>query len=165
MKVNPEDLRISMRNWVSGVTVVSTKLDSIIHGMTVSALISVSLEPPVMMVSLQKSTRTSDLILESSIFGISLLNEDQKEISDRFASYQTEDYNRFDGVDIYELTTGSPLIRNSIAGFDCEVIRTVDFETHVLFFGKVVDLKIGNEKHPLVYYDQGYNKISRWTQQ
>ncbi len=159
MKIDPEDLRISMRNWVTGVTVVSTKLDDIIHGMTVSAMISVSLEPPIMMVSLRKLTRTHDLVLQSSIFGISILNVDQQSISERFASHETENYERFSGIEFYTLTTGAPLVAGSLVGFDCEVVKTIDFETHSLFFGSVLDLKIGEHNKPLVYFDQGYRGL------
>lgn len=159
MKIDAEALRTGMRNWASGVSVVSTKAGDVIHGLTVSSLLSVSLEPPIMLISVRQSTRTHKLIKQSSIFGISVLSENQKDISDRFASFKTEQYDRFVGIDVYTLSTGAPLITSSLVGLDCRVVRSVEIETHTLFFGEVEALKIGDKQKPLVYYDQDYRKL------
>ena len=159
MTVNPEDLRIGMRNWTSGISIVSTRAGDKIHGMTVSSLLSVSLNPPVLLVSLRDSSRTNRLIKQSDVFGISLLSEDQQEISDRFSSIETESIDRFEGIGIYTLTTGAPLIEGSLVGFDCQVVKALEVESHTLFFGKVISIMGGVYKKPLVYFDQDYRKL------
>ena len=80
-----EDLRCAMRHLVTGVSIVSSRFEDVSHGMTVNSLASVSLEPPIVLVSLQHATRTYRLVIQSHIAGITILAENQSEISDRFA--------------------------------------------------------------------------------
>ena len=76
--VEPEQIRQAMRLWASGVTVVTAAYENERHGMTVSSFASISLEPPLLMVALQKTTRTSDLILRAQAFGVTILSARSK---------------------------------------------------------------------------------------
>src|SRR5512139_2923379 len=95
--INPEELRDAMRLWASGVTIVSAEYAGIRHGMTVSAFFSVSITPPLVLISLSWGSRTRDLVQKSNSFGVTILSNQQQELSDRFAGRNTEDTNRFEG--------------------------------------------------------------------
>ncbi|MES0361008.1 MAG: flavin reductase family protein, partial [Anaerolineales bacterium] len=69
-----DQLRLVMRHWTTGITVVSTQYQGVRHGMTVSSFTSVSLEPQVVTISLAKSSRTHDLIQSAGSFGITILS-------------------------------------------------------------------------------------------
>jgi flavin reductase (DIM6/NTAB) family NADH-FMN oxidoreductase RutF len=157
--IDPDVLRLAMRQWVTGVTVVAAQANGVRHGMTVSSFTSVSLSPPLVLVSLEYGTRTYGLVRESAAFGVTVLNQDQQEISDRFAGRETEASDRFAGLASFVMSTGSPLLEGGLAAFDCRVIMEVPVGTHALFIGQVAAAQAGREKTPLVYYDRGYRRI------
>ena len=83
--IDSEEMRAAMRNWATGVTVVSTMFNGERHGMTVSSFTSVSIDPAMVLVSLQMEARTYKLVDSSGVFGVTILDNSQQEISDRFA--------------------------------------------------------------------------------
>jgi flavin reductase (DIM6/NTAB) family NADH-FMN oxidoreductase RutF len=159
MAIDPEQLRQAMRQWTTGVTIVSVRLDSIRHGMTVNSFTSVSLTPPLVLVSLERGARTHGLIKQSGYFGVTILGKDQREISDRFAGRQTEYMDRFANLGTYTMVSGAPLLKDGLAGFDCHVVSTYEAGTHTVFIGDVLAVQIGNNSHPLVYYDRDYRGL------
>ena len=159
MSVEPQKLRQAMRNWVSGVTVVSARHGDLRHGMTVSAFISVSLTPPLVLISLEKAARTHDLVDQSGSFGVSILSSQQQGISDRFAGRFSEDSDRFEGLGTHKLVTGAPLLKEFLACFDCKVVSRVTLGTHTVFIGEVLAVEIDEGLQPLVYYNQDYQRL------
>ncbi len=160
MTIDAEQLRAAMRAWTSGVTVVTAKHKDEIHGMTVSSFTSVSLEPPLIIISLQDGTRTRELVYHAQAFGVTILAADQQAISDRFAGRNVEPDRRFDGVEIETLVTGAPLIKGGLAYFDCLVRQSVDVGPNTLFVGEVVAVRGDGEGDPLVYRDRRYRKLA-----
>ncbi len=161
MSTDPELLRAAMRQWTTGVTIVSVAHNGDRHGMTVSSFTSLSLEPPLVMVSLENVTRTRNMILEAGHFGVSILSQDQKELSDIFAGRQTEHQDRFAGLLTYTLSSASPFLVGSLAGFDCQVVTTYPIGNHTLFVGDVQAVQIEASGSPLVYYDRDYRILRR----
>lgn len=158
-----DELREAMRFWASGVAVVGAEHDGTRHGMTVSSFTSLSLEPPLVIVSLQKTSRTHNLVTGSGAFSVTLLAESQQEVSNRFAGLDTEDDDRFAGLEIYSLETGSPLLEDGLAFFDCKLIGQYDAGTNTVMIGEVVAAQIhvhGDELAPLVYFNRDYRKIA-----
>ena len=149
-----------MRNWVSGVTVVTAADAGPRHGMTVSSFTSISLEPPRVLVSLEKSSRTHQLAQASGFFGITILSNDQRTISDRFAGRIHElDEKRFDGLEVKTLTSGVPFINGGLAFLDCRIAHTYDTGTHTLFIGDVIAMQSEPSGKPLLYYDRNYQNL------
>lgn len=111
------------------------------------------------MVSLGKSTRTHDLILDTGVFAVTLLSSLQEGISDRFAGRMKGVTDRFAGLDTFTMETGSPLIRGGLSYFDCRVTATHDAGTHTVFIGEVVAAKVGEGGAPLVYFDREYREV------
>ncbi len=160
MAVSPDDLRFAMRQWPSGVTIVSADHDRIAHGMTVSSFAGVSLEPPLVLVSLEQQTRTHALINRSGSYGVTILAADQREISDRFAGRDTETDNRFAGLDTHTLVTGSPFLTGYLACLDCRVVAQAPYGNHTIFIGEVIAVLVDHSQDdPLVYFNQAYRKL------
>lgn len=159
MQVEPEVLRETMRNWTSGVTLVTARSGDEIHGMTVSSFTSLSLTPPLVMVSLEKNTRTHGYVSRSGVFGVTIFSWDQEEISTRFAISQTETGYRFKGLKTFSLVTGSPFPEEAMAYIDCRVVAAHEAGTHTIYYGEVVATKNGDKNEPLVYFNQGYRTI------
>lgn len=160
MAVLPDELRSAMRQWATGVSIVTTSVDDISHGMTVNSLTSISLDPPYVMVSLEQSTRTHRMVKTSGFYAVTILSAGQQQISDCFAGRHTEHEDRFSGVETFTIQTGAPFITGGLVFLDCVVVSTIDAATHTLFIGEVVALKYGQPGDPLLYYNRNY----RWLQ-
>ena len=160
-----EQLRIAMRHWASGIGIATASHDGVRHGMTVSSFTSVTVDPPMVLVSLQKDSRTHDLVFDSQAFGITLLAADQRELSDIFAGRLGDDEHRFAGLETFTLKTGSPLLFGGLAVFDCRLKDSYDAKTTTVMFGEVVAVQISSrpeeELRPLLYHNQGYH----WLEQ
>ena len=160
MPVDSETLRVAMRGWASGVTIVTALAGGEAHGMAVTSFTSVSLEPPLVLVCIEQSTRTHRLIQASGAFAVSVLEQNQREWSDRFGGRDTENTDRFEGVPTFTSLTGAPILANHMAYFDCVVSEAHPAGTHTIFVGNVLAAKLANGRSPLVYWHQGYHKIS-----
>lgn len=154
-----EQLRTLMRRWATGVTIVSTQNDGVFHGMTVSSFTSVSLDPPIVTISLMKSSRTHDMVIEAGSFGITILSSAQQAISEMFAGQSRDELHRFDGIDTITLVTGSPFVKNGLAFIDCKLIAIHPFNQNSLLIGEVLATRVGNSEKPLLYFDQQYRKL------
>ena len=158
-QVDPELMRQAMRQWATGVTVVTSQFRGEMHGMTVSSFTSISLEPALLMVSLQLSSHTHTLIEQAGVFGVTILHENQSAVSDRFAGRTGEDQDRFAGLAVYRLQTGVPLLSNGLVGFDCRVVATHLVSEHRLFFGEVLAVQVNQDGPPLIYYNRAYRSL------
>jgi flavin reductase (DIM6/NTAB) family NADH-FMN oxidoreductase RutF len=159
-KLDPENLRAAMRAWSAGVAVVTSVHDGWKHGATVNSFTSISLDPALIVVTLQKSARTHDLISKSGILGVTVLSAEQSDISDLFAGKtQTED--RFSGLQTHSLVTGAPLLAGGLAWFDCRVSETFDAGRSTLFIAEVLAAQVHASGQPLIYHDREYWKLSR----
>jgi len=157
-----EQLREGMRYWASGVGVTTAAFDGNKHGMTVSSFTSVSLEPPIILVSLHNDTRTNDMVLQSGAFAVTLLTEAQQEISARFAGQMGDDEDRFVGLESFTLETGSPMLSGGLAFFDCKLVGTYETASTTVMFGEVVAARVIKkpaEVPPLVYQNRDYRQL------
>lgn len=154
-----DEFRVAMRQWASGVTIVAAEAEGIRHGMTASSFTSISANPPMVLVSMAVETRTHALVKQTNAFGVTILNEDQREISDRFAGRIAEEKDRFDGVPFDALVTGSPLILGGLAMFDCRVVNTLSMPGTTLFIAEVVAARVSDGANPLLYFNRQYHRL------
>ncbi|MCJ7537386.1 MAG: flavin reductase family protein [Anaerolineales bacterium] len=159
MAIDQDQLRMVMRQWSSGVTVVTTHFQGIDHGMTVSSFTSVSLDPPLVTISLMKNSRTHDMVIGSASFGITILSSDQVEISKVFAGQVSDSENRFSGIETIKFITGVPMLKDGLAFFDCNVSKVYDFATNSLIIGEVIAAEVGGKGSPLLYFNQRYHLL------
>ncbi|MCE7946761.1 MAG: flavin reductase [Chloroflexi bacterium CFX4] len=160
MPVDSNALRATMRQWVTGVTVVTTAFEGVRVGMTVSSFTSVSLEPPTVLVCLNKNAFAHDYVKRAAVFGVSLLATGQADLSQRFAGFDpTVSGDRFDGVAYTTAETGAPLLVGAVGVLDCVVRAAHDTHTHTIFIGEVVYALSAAEGAPLIYYNRQYQNL------
>jgi len=159
MLADAENLRIAMRNWATGVCVVAVARDGVRHGMTVNTFTSLSLVPPLVMVSLERTTKTHQLLEQTGSFAVTILRSDQGAISDRFAGRLPDDLDRFNGLETFTLLSGAPLLAGGLSYFDCQVVSTYPAGTHTVFIGAVQAVKRGDSGEPLLYFQQDYHGL------
>ncbi len=141
----------------SGVVVVTASIDGRPWGMTVSSACPISVEPPTMLVSLNTRTALARAVAETGRFGVNVLGE-QALATARFASAVGKPKFLDDGigVDCGELHPASVVLTGALDHVDCEVVRTVEHETHTLFIGAVAQTNLGIHERPLVHYRRDF---------
>lgn len=144
-----------MRVFPQGVTVVTTNTDQGPRGLTVSSFTSVSLAPPLILISIAKSSALHDVFREAKAFAVNFLADDQKTVSDRFAG-RTQAKDKFQGILFDEGETGSPIIEGVRAALECKPWQVIDGGDHSIIVGEVVSALTLSSKRPLVYYSQQY---------
>jgi len=154
MSVAPDDFKRALGAWVTGVTIVTTRAGARVHGMTVSAFTEVSLTPPLVLVCADKSSNTLPLIQRGQVFAVNVLARDQDALSNKFASKKDE-WKRFEGLDYDTGTTGAPLLRDTTATLDCELVATHDHGDHVVLVGSVCEVRTSG-RPPLLYFSGRY---------
>jgi 3-hydroxy-9,10-secoandrosta-1,3,5(10)-triene-9,17-dione monooxygenase reductase component len=146
--------------FASGVCVVTTAHQGRLRGMSVSAFASVSLAPPLVLIALARETGTCEMIVDSGLFAVSILSEDQEFLSERFAARAPIVNEKFEGVPYDTAVTGAPLLPESIAWYDCQVETTHDGGDHLIIMGRVVAMGFGGEaRQPLLYYANRYTHL------
>ena len=159
MSLDSEQLRRAMRAWTTGVTVITAKFQDQQYGMTVNSFTSISLEPPLVSLTLKKLTHTHDLVERSGEFAVTILAAGQKELSERFAGKFPEIKDRFEGVSTETLVFDAPLIKGGMSYFNCRVINSMPVGENTLFVAEVIAVRGDGEGDPLVYHNRVYHKI------
>jgi flavin reductase (DIM6/NTAB) family NADH-FMN oxidoreductase RutF len=127
--------RQAMGRLVSGVSVVTAMAGGEPHGMTISSLISVSLQPPLLLVSLTAGSRTAEAAGASGRFGVSILSAAQEMIARRFASPGTD---HFAGLPVTYGDHDVPIVPNALVHLECAANQTVTAGDHLLVVGEVL---------------------------
>jgi len=157
MPINEERFRDVLRNWASGVTVVTTRAGDKIHGMTVSAFSSVSAYPPLVLVCANQSSTTHGVIEQGGVFTVNILAAHQADISNVFASPENED-TRLESVSWSVGETGAPLIDEALACLECTVTSAHQEGSHTIYVGQVEAVHTSNAE-PLIYYQGSYRAL------
>lgn len=163
MTVDAENLRKTMRQWGSGVTVVTVAHDGKRAGVTASSFTSVSLEPPLVLVCLQNYIESFKLIELAGHFGISILTSGQAKLSQQFAGFATlpEGADRFYGVKLLTAVTGTPLLADAAAWMDCKLTAIYEAgPTSRIIVGQVLETGQQEGSLPLIYHNRAYYNIT-----
>lgn len=153
------DLREVMRRWVTGVSVVTVEYKGLKHGATVSSLASVSVDPPMVTVTLAKNTLTHQLLSDTRVFGVTLLALDQQGISERFSGKIPDGENRFEGIPNHYIAENIPVLDGGLAFLGCRVVHQYEMTNSTLFIGEVITAELGGEQAPLVYVNRTYRRL------
>lgn len=135
------------RQFVTGVTVVTTIDDDTPKGLAVNAFASISLEPPTVMVCIQRTSSTHDCLFRADHLAINILSVDQLDVVNRFAGKSAD---KFQGLEWTPGPLGSPLIVGSSAQMEVEIRERLQASTHTVFIGRVVHAAV-TETDPMVY--------------
>ena len=156
MPVSSEEFRAALSKFASGVTVVTTKdANGKPHGITVSAFCSVSLEPPLILVCIEKTAGSHNAFEESGVFVVNVLREEQMDYSNQFAS-PIED--KFNGIEFEESIEGVPVLKDTLATLECTLTETCEGGDHTIFIGQIEKAKIRQGK-PLIYFHGNYRSV------
>jgi len=147
------EFRKTLGMFATGVTVITTQVGGQIHGMTANAFMSVSLQPPLILISVDRRARMNGLLREDARFGVSVLEEGQAALSDRFAGRVQ------DGPEpAFELVNDTPLVDGALANLVARVVRSYWGGDHSLFLGRVEYVRYG-EGTPLLFHGGGYGRV------
>lgn len=143
-------------SFMSGVVVITASDGDVPHGMTVSAVSSLSMDPPMLLACLNTASRTQEVVTRTGVFAVNILAHDQGELAARFARSGLPD--KFDGVGVRRGQTGVPLLDGALAVIECRVAEVVTGGTHRVFLGRVVHAEAG-EGSPLAYFRGRFGKL------
>jgi flavin reductase (DIM6/NTAB) family NADH-FMN oxidoreductase RutF len=135
------------RQFVTGVTVVTAMDGEKPRGLAVNAFSSITLDPPTVMVAVQRTSSTHECLFRASHLAINILSVDQLDVVNRFA-VKSDD--KFAGLDWEPGPFGSPLIGRSGAQMEVEIRERLQASTHTLFVCRVVHATV-SDRHPMVY--------------
>jgi 3-hydroxy-9,10-secoandrosta-1,3,5(10)-triene-9,17-dione monooxygenase reductase component len=163
MEPRPDEFRLVMGHFATGVSVVTTFDGERPAGITVNAFSSVSLEPPLVMVALDRSRFITPMVRRFGRYAVSVLGSDQQLLSDCFAhapvSPGRED---FCGAAWHRGPAGLPLIDGSIAALECTTVETFSAGDHDLFIGRVDSLQLLRDGvAPLLYFRRRYLRVEQ----
>src|SRR3989442_2456478 len=132
--MDPQVFRQIIGNFASGVTVITAREHDTDYGLTASAVTSLTLDPPMLLVCINKNTGTQAAISRTRTFGVNILDEDQTDLAYQFAKPQAD---KFQGVDFSYGSLGVPLLTGALAHIECRVAADVEAGTHKVFLAEV----------------------------
>lgn len=153
---DPAVFRRVIGSFMSGVVVITTSDGHLPHGMTVSAVSSLSMDPPMLLACLNTTSRTQEAVSRSGVFAVNILAEHQGELAARFARSGLTD--KFDGVAYSRGRTGVPLLDGALAVVECKVAEVVTGGTHRVFLGRVLHAE-ATDGSPLAYFRGRFGKL------
>jgi len=156
LTVDQLEFRRVMGDFATGVTILTTALGDELHGMTANAVCSVSLDPLLVLVCVEKTTRTHPVLSRSGVFALNVLAEEQEHLSRLFADDSVDVERRLAGLSYRSGVTGVPILADCLAYVDCRVVATYPGGDHTIFVGAVEDLGVVREGQPLVFFRGGY---------
>ncbi len=151
---NAAAFRHAMRRVPTGVTVVTTLKDGEPRGITVNAFASVSLDPPSLLICINREARSYLFISTSRVFCVNVLAGGQRRLAEHFSGKVRD--RQFAAIDYAVDTTGAPVLAGTIAHFDCEVSHEYQIGSHSILIGRVLSCS-ARTGSPLGYFNGGFH--------
>ena len=156
MPVTPDDFRAALSRFPSGITVVTSRTAAgDLHGITVSAFCSVSLNPPLILVCIEKTTGSHLAINSSGYFVVNILAAGQDDMSERFSLPASD---KFNGVGHRPGIAGIPILTDALVALETRLEKAFDGGDHTIFVGEVENVSI-KDGDPLVYFHGNYRDL------
>ena len=156
MPIEKNHLRQVMGHFATGVTIITTlNKAGELHGLTANAFTSVSLEPPLLLISVDKKAESWPAFEESRVFTVNILAEDQEGLSRKFA---VSGGNKFEGIAYRIGANGAPILDGTLAYIECTLYAAYDGGDHSIYLGEIQQVEI-HEGKPLVFYRGGYRAL------
>lgn len=156
-RIEPNSFKHALAKFTTGVTIISTTHQDQYYGFTANSFTSVSLSPPLVSFCHSKDAGSLEAFSKTDVFGVSILSNDQADISKHFA---TKMDGKFAGID-YHISdiTNVPLIDGAICLLQCRKTNVFEAGDHFIFIGEVIDIFVNDNKEPIVYYNKQYKTI------
>lgn len=157
--IDPREFRNTLGRFATGVTIITTEVEGQVHGMTANAFVSVSLNPPLILVSVDNRARLIDHLNASERYGVSILAEAHEIYSNHFAGRPVE------GLEIpFVRKNNIPLIEDAVAHLVANLVQAIPAGDHTLYLGQVEYLS-WQDKKPLLFYAGQYRQLNRKPKQ
>lgn len=158
MPIEKADFRRVLGSFAAGVTVVTTVgSDQARYGLTATAFTSVSLDPPLVLVCVDKRSESLPHIQSSKVFAVNFLSRANEATSQRFASSGGD---KFSGLVSSLASTGAPILPDVVGFVDCRVVNTIEAGDHFVFIGLVEAASCSDDAQPLLYFRGAYRSVS-----
>jgi flavin reductase (DIM6/NTAB) family NADH-FMN oxidoreductase RutF len=154
--------RNAMRHLAAGVSVITVGRGNDIAGMTVTSVSSLSVDPPTLLVSVDRASSSWPLLQRHGFFGVNILSSDQIDIAERFSGKGgLKGAERFAGAQWITRASGTPLLAGALAAIDCEIEDIVERHTHGIMIGRVMDMRLSPRTAALAYWQGQYVAIDQ----
>lgn len=160
-RVSAERFREALARFATGVTVVTAPARDGPHGVTVNAFASLSLDPPLVLVCIERGKYSHAVLESSGVFAVNILASEQEAVSRFFASAnRPEGPDAFRGIPYRPGGTGAPLLDGCVANLECRVVAQYPGGDHSIFVGAVEAAEVDASRSPLVYYNRAYHRLA-----
>ncbi|MGC1449278.1 MAG: flavin reductase family protein [Candidatus Sulfotelmatobacter sp.] len=156
--MNSLEFRKAMGCFGTGVTIITVDLEGEVHGMTANAFASVSLDPPLVLVCVDHSTRTHAHLHTKKRFGVNVLSEDQRAISEYYARAERSHEHAEAGASFDRTKHGTPMLHGALAYLECRLHSAEEAGDHTIFIAQVEDVVV-REGEPLLFFRGKYRKV------
>jgi flavin reductase (DIM6/NTAB) family NADH-FMN oxidoreductase RutF len=160
MTIDRDQFKEVAAKFASGVTVVTTADERGFHGVTVSSFCSLSLDPPLVLVCIDKSIQSHDLITAAPRFAVNILSREQTFYAEQFSGQTPLADPGFGRVPHRVSDSGLPLLDEAVAWIECEAWNSYDGGDHTIFIGEACWGDLGAEDDPLIYFDRAFTELS-----
>lgn len=155
-QIDSREFRNALGQFATGVTVITTRdAEGQPVGMTANSFSSLSLEPPLVLWSIAKTSSNYAVFAEANHFAIHVLSAEQQSLSGQFAR---KDIDRFDGIEFETNDSGTPLLAEFLSRFECTTEHRYDGGDHLILVGRVQDLATG-DGDPLLFFRGNFLNI------
>jgi flavin reductase (DIM6/NTAB) family NADH-FMN oxidoreductase RutF len=156
------DFRSALRHLAGGVSVITVGRGKDITGMTVTSVSSLSVDPPSLVVSINRAASSWPLLKRHGFFGVNILTADQLDVAERFAGKDgLKGAERFAGATWTTGASGVPLLVGALAAIDCEAEDIIERHSHAIVIGRVLDLRLSSRTAALAYWQGQYVAIDQ----
>jgi flavin reductase (DIM6/NTAB) family NADH-FMN oxidoreductase RutF len=159
MAITVDEFKSLMRHWATGVTIVTTTAPDGPHGMTANSFTGVSLDPPLILICVDRRTRTHDHLQSAGAFGVHILHAGQEALSERCAGRLGEAGNQIGDLPHHPGPLGAPLLEECLAAIECRLTAAHDGGDHTIFVGEIHSVSSGKGE-PLLYHDRAYRRVA-----
>lgn len=151
--IDQQQFKQALGLFATGITIATTAMEDNWHGVTANAVMSVSLTPPMVLLSIQIGTRMHVAMSESDNFALNILSAGQQQLAQYFAnSAVTHSKDAFVTIKHHLGVTGAPLLDGVLSCVDCRIVERIPAGDHVLYLGSVEHVEVGDAATPLLYY-------------
>jgi flavin reductase (DIM6/NTAB) family NADH-FMN oxidoreductase RutF len=156
------DFRSALRHLAGGVSVITVGRGKDITGMTVTSVSSLSVDPPSLLVSINRAASSWPLLKRHGFFGVNILTADQLDVAERFTGKDgLKGAERFAGATWTTGASGVPLLVGALAAIDCEAEDIIERHSHAIVIGRVLDLRLSSRTAALAYWQGQYVAIDQ----
>jgi flavin reductase (DIM6/NTAB) family NADH-FMN oxidoreductase RutF len=160
--VSADHFRGAMRHLAGGVSVITVGRGKDISGMTVTSVSSLSVEPPTLIVSINRESSSWPLLKRHGFFGVNILTADQIDVAERFTGKGgLKGADRFAGAQWTTRVSGVPLLVGALSAIDCEAEDIIERHSHALVVGRVLDIQASQRTAALAYWQGRYVAIDQ----